>query len=154
MPQFLLRMLRMPIIRHDYWRKPLFVTRWAHGICMRFSANEWQSLEVCRWVDHCELITVIMEFRDNQGIIKSDVVVGRWRIGDNEASKQKKRNVSQHSLLQHSSSTLHHWHKNTSFPKEWFYSNELLFSVLHYTARPNKYLFTFCLNKTIRRAFH
>lgn len=52
MPQYQLRMLKMPIIRHDCWHRPPFVTQWAHDICMRFSANVWQFLEVCRWVDH------------------------------------------------------------------------------------------------------
>lgn len=51
MPRFPLQMSRMHIIRRDFWHRQRYVIQWARGNCMKFSANVWHFLEVCRWVD-------------------------------------------------------------------------------------------------------
>lgn len=108
MPLFLSQTLKMPIIRHDCWHKPPFVTRWARGICMKFSANEWQSLEVCRWVDHCGIN--YCDYGD-QGIFWPWLVFGRWCVGDRTITSSV--NFTQNSFLQLASSSLIATHKST-----------------------------------------
>lgn len=76
MPPSQLQMWKMLITQQGFWHKPHCEIQWVLGACMKFSANEWQFQEICRYTYVFNpLFILLMQMRFRKTLQRERIII-------------------------------------------------------------------------------